>query len=175
MSTNVMGRVLVEARIENLSDLYMVEEGLLPPDQVRTVVVGDALVDTGATILIVASPPDRPTGPQARARCQGPRTPAGPVTLQTFSAVRLTIQGRDCLSDVSELPDDCPAPIGQVPLELLDFVVDMKDHRLIGNPIRTAASTSSNSIDCGEVVVADGCQIRSILPGSDGAGRGEGS
>ncbi len=51
-----------------------------------------------------------------------------------FSTVRLTVQGRDCSCDVVEIPDDCPALIGQVPLELLDFVVDPAGQRLIGNP-----------------------------------------
>ena len=32
------------------------------------------------------------------------------------------------------LGGDCPVLIGQVPLELLDFVVDPKGRRLIGNP-----------------------------------------
>jgi hypothetical protein len=56
------------------------------------------------------------------------------VTVQVYGAVRLTIQGRDCLSDVAEVPDDCPVLIGQIPLELLDFVVDPVNHRLIGDP-----------------------------------------
>jgi hypothetical protein len=42
--------------------------------------------------------------------------------------------GRDCTSDVTELPDDCPVLIGQIPLEALDFVVDPLAQRLIGNP-----------------------------------------
>ena len=33
-----------------------------------------------------------------------------------------------------EVPDDCPVLIGQVPLGLLDFVVDPAGPRLIGNP-----------------------------------------
>ena len=41
---------------------------------------------------------------------------------------------RDCPIEVSELPDNCPASIGQVPLELLDFVVDVPGQRLISNP-----------------------------------------
>ena len=61
-------------------------------------------------------------------------TSSGPATVQMYGTVRLTIQGRECVTDVIELPDECPALIGQVPLELLDFVVDMKDRRLIGNP-----------------------------------------
>jgi hypothetical protein len=48
--------------------------------------------------------------------------------------VRLTIQGRDCAIDVREVPDDFPVFVGQVPLELLDWIVDPKQQKLIGNP-----------------------------------------
>ncbi len=51
-----------------------------------------------------------------------------------YDAVRLTIQGRDCTMDVMEVPDGTPVLIGQLPLEHLDFVVDMRSHSLIGNP-----------------------------------------
>jgi hypothetical protein len=36
--------------------------------------------------------------------------------------------------DVSEVADECPVRIGYIPLEALDFVVDPKNQRLIGNP-----------------------------------------
>ena len=51
-----------------------------------------------------------------------------------YEAFRLTIQGRECSMDVMEVPDDVPVLIGQLPLEHLDFVVDMMSHTLIGNP-----------------------------------------
>ena len=54
--------------------------------------------------------------------------------MQIYRAVRLTVQGRDCISDVAEIPDDFPIVIGQVPLELMDWVVDPRGQRLIGNP-----------------------------------------
>jgi hypothetical protein len=62
------------------------------------------------------------------------RTSAGNLTVQVWSGVKLTIQGRDYISDVTELPDECPVLIGQLPLEALDFVVDPVNQRLIGNP-----------------------------------------
>ena len=46
----------------------------------------------------------------------------------------LTIQGRDCPIDVGEIADDLPVIIGQIPLESLDWVVDLKGQKLIGNP-----------------------------------------
>jgi len=67
-------------------------------------------------------------------RARQAMTSTGRITVNTFGAVRLTIQGRDCVCDVTELPDGVPAMVGQVPLELLDFVVDLGQRALIGNP-----------------------------------------
>ena len=53
METETMGRVLTEATIENLSDLYLAHRAVLPADQIRRIVVADALVDTGATLLSI--------------------------------------------------------------------------------------------------------------------------
>ncbi len=53
METTTMGKVLVPATLENLDDLFAVRKGLLTADQVRRVEVPDALVDTGATGLMV--------------------------------------------------------------------------------------------------------------------------
>jgi predicted aspartyl protease len=133
METSTMGKVLITAKIESLEDLYGVELGHLSSDQVRRVEVKDALVDTGATILsmpkrLIDQLGLRPT------RTRRARTSAGPVTLQMYGTARLTIQERDCLTEVAEVPDDCPVLIGHLPLEWLDFVVDPVNQRLIGNP-----------------------------------------
>ncbi len=42
METGDMGRVLTEATIENLSDLWAAEQGLIPKADVRSVHVKDA-------------------------------------------------------------------------------------------------------------------------------------
>ena len=133
MEMATMGKVIVTAKVENMDDLVMVYSGLLKPEKVRSVEITDALVDTGASTLslpkqLIAQLGLRPV------RTRQARTSAGPVTLQMFSTVRLTIQGRDCSCDVVEVPDDCPALIGQIALEMLDFVVDPAGQRLIGNP-----------------------------------------
>ena len=46
-----VGRVLTTATIENFGDVWSAQHGLLPPDDVCRLVVDDALVDTGATLL----------------------------------------------------------------------------------------------------------------------------
>ena len=133
MEIAAMGKVLVAARIENLDDLFGVRKGQLSEAQVRRVEVSDALIDTGATGLLVPKRWIAQLGLDP-VRLRPSRTIHGPVPLQIYRAVRLTIEGRDCISDVAEIPDEFPVVIGQVPLELMDWVVDPKGQRLIGNP-----------------------------------------
>ncbi len=133
MEIGTMGKALVTVRVENLEDLYKVDQGAIRPEEVRHVEVDDALVDTGATMLSMPARLIRQLGLKPL-RVRQARTSAGIVSVRVHGTVRLTIQGRECPSDVTEVPDDCPVLVGQVPLELLDFVVDPSGQRLIGNP-----------------------------------------
>lgn len=128
-----MGRVTTAAKIENLEDEWAAKRGLIKPTEVRCVEVPDALVDTGAMRLAL------PTGIIQRLglSMSGERpslTANGIRVAKQYDPVRLTIMGRDCIIDVVEVPDVVPVLIGQVPLELLDFVVDPSRHTLIPNP-----------------------------------------
>ena len=67
-------------------------------------------------------------------RTRTARTAAGMVQFGIYDAVRLTVQDRECIVEVAEIPDDCPVLIGQLPLEGLDFIVDTAGGKLIGNP-----------------------------------------
>jgi predicted aspartyl protease len=133
METATMGRVLTEATIENLEDLWAVKRGLLPPDQARRIVLADALVDTGATLL---SLPTRLIEQLGLSKTSSKRVSSriGLAEAAVCDAVRLTIQGRTCTMDVMEVPDTVPVLIGQLPLEHLDLVVDLRNRALVGNP-----------------------------------------
>ena len=133
METATMGRVLVQATVENPRDLWAVENGLMQENEVRRVEIPDALVDTGATALALPTRLIQQLGLKKH-RSRVGTTSRGSAEVSVYSAVRLIVQGRDCTVDVVEVPDEVPALIGQVPLELLDFVVDLKNRKLIGNP-----------------------------------------
>ena len=128
-----MGRVITEATIESLEDLWAAKRGLLPAEDVRRISVSDALVDTGATLL---SLPKRLIAELGLARTGTKRVTSstGGGEAGMYEAVRLTIQGRTCTMDVMEVPDEVPVLIGQLPLEHLDLVVDLRSRSLIGNP-----------------------------------------
>lgn len=133
MEFNPMGRVLTEVTIENVKDLYSVELGIIMPDQVRKLSIADALVDTGATLLSIPTRLIQQLGLK-RVATKRVTASSGQTEAGMYEAVRLTIMGRFCTMDVMEVPDSVPVLIGQIPLEHLDFVVDMRDRKLIGNP-----------------------------------------
>ena len=128
-----MGRVLTEATIENLKDKWDVERGLMPPDQARRVVVADALVDTGATLLSLPTRLIRQLG-LTRTSSKRVSSSLGLGEAAVYEAVRLTIQGRSCTMDVMEVPDTIPVQVGHLTLTHLDLVVDLRSRTLIGNP-----------------------------------------
>jgi predicted aspartyl protease len=125
--------VLVTALIENYYDVKSTEEGLIPDVKVRRLEVPDARVDTGATYVSMPLRLINQLGLK-RIKTVQAKTTAGPVSFGIFEPVKLTIQGRDCEVRVAEVADNCPVLIGYIPLEQLDFVVDAKNQRLIGNP-----------------------------------------
>jgi predicted aspartyl protease len=128
-----MGRVVVEAKVENIEDLVACKLGHIAADQVRSVLITNALVDKGATLLSLPTNIIQRLG-LSKAYSKRVTTSKGIMEADVYSAVRLTIQGRSCTMDVLEVPDSVPALIGQIPLEQLDFVINPRECKLTGNP-----------------------------------------
>jgi predicted aspartyl protease len=128
-----VGRVRTRVRVENLEDLFAARNGTIGDGQVRRIEIMDALVDTGSTMF---SLPTRYIGQLGlkKSRERTVRATNGIRTASIYDAVRLTIMGRDCTVDVMEVPDNVPALVGQIPLEVLDLVVNPLAGTLTGNP-----------------------------------------
>lgn len=128
-----VGRVVVSVKIENLGDVFDLRAGRRTADEVRSVEVDDALVDTGCSTIGLPSRMIHELGliPSYRKPI---RAVTGPTETTVYTAVALTIQGRTVVSDVFEISDDLPVLIGQIPLEQTDFVIDPRTQSLIGNP-----------------------------------------
>lgn len=133
MEAQEVGRVLTTATIENLDDYVLAKAGHIADANVRRVTVEDALVDTGATLVSLPTKLIQELGLKKK-YTRNIRAATAMANADVYGAIRLTIEGRDCLMDATEVPDGVPVHIGQLPLEWLDFVVDMREHKLIGNP-----------------------------------------
>jgi hypothetical protein len=90
VQTQTMGRVLTEAIIENLEDLWAARRGTMAPEQVRRITVANALVDTGATLVSLPSRVIRELGIHKTDRKRVTAS-SGLIEADLYDAVRLTI------------------------------------------------------------------------------------
>ena len=131
---NFTGRVTCEAKVENEIDTALARQGKIDPTAIRSVVFTDALVDTGASTLGLPASMLRQLGFDTPTSTRRSRNTTGEYQVNIYGPVRLTILGRDLPLDAMEVADGCPVLIGQIPLEHLQLVVNMANHRLETSP-----------------------------------------
>ena len=127
-----MGKVTVQIKLQNSGDLELLAVG--KRKQPARTVVTDALVDTGATRLYLKSSVIKRLGLREMDTVQSLTMSNRREPRRVFSAVDIEIQGRSGTFRVVELPDELPNIVGQIPLEEMDWVVDLKNRKLIPNP-----------------------------------------
>ena len=116
----------------NLKDMLLAEAGVMKSEDVRSVTVDDAIVDTGATRLSLPKPLIEQLGltPIGRTRA---RTTNGVVDRLIYSAIRFTVLERSGTLEITEVPANVPVLVGHMVLEMLDLCVDIREG-LIYNP-----------------------------------------
>ena len=163
-----MGRVTTAATIYNLGDLIEAERGHRTSDAVRKVTVPDALVDSGATTLSMPRSLLDQIGltKQYEKRAS---TAAGVALMDVYGAAKLEIMGRVAITDVIVVPEGNPVLIGQIPLEMMDWVVSFGPEvdREPG-PRRRAHSRSPVTCTVGYRTVTT-CGVFSTFPAASSA------
>jgi hypothetical protein len=129
MEQEMAGRVLTEATLVNLYDVWEAERGFISPENVRRITVTDARVDTKALMLSASARLIRQLG-----LTESGKQHVSGREVTSYGPVRLTIQDRECPLDVLEAPEDESIIVGWLPLHQLDLVVDPVAHKLTGNP-----------------------------------------
>jgi predicted aspartyl protease len=128
-----MGHTHVTIKVENVADWMAAQEKRgRKKTRIRTIIIPDALVDTGTTYLCLPARYIRELGLQPFPKPITATTAAGVVERRLFGGAMLTIDERSDIFAVAELPDDVPPLIGVIPLEGLDYVVDPTTQTLIG-------------------------------------------
>jgi predicted aspartyl protease len=131
MKEPTMGKVIVKVKVTNYSDLVLSRRKL--STRKPRVAVVDALVDTGATRLCLKPSVIKQLG-LVRTDTVRSQASNGEALRYKYEPVELDLMGRHENFDVVEVPESVPNLIGQVPLEVLDFVVDSRGRKLISNP-----------------------------------------
>lgn len=127
-----MGRVVVEVVVENYEDRLRASRGELAESNIRRVTIS-ALVDSGATFFCMPKSLVEQLGLTFLHEKES-RTVTGPITLGVYAPARLEVQGRDCVTQVLALPEGRQVLLGQIPLEMMDWWIDMRSQKLVGNP-----------------------------------------
>ena len=127
-----MGQVNIPIKVANWLDIERVALG--ERSEPPRLVEADALVDTGAVRFYLQKSLIKRLGLR-QIRKVTSRTMADiSVERDVYSPVDLQIQGRSGTFEVVEVPDSLPNVVGQIPLEQLDWVVDLRNRRLVPNP-----------------------------------------
>lgn len=119
--------------VTNQHDRWNVEQGTLRPEQVRTVTL-EALVDTGATTLALPADIVLALGLPEINRRRVKMANGAVEELAVVGGFLLEILGRTGMCEAFVLPAGSTPLIGQVPLEILDLVVDPKSREARVNP-----------------------------------------
>ncbi|MDI6792200.1 MAG: retropepsin-like aspartic protease [bacterium] len=127
-----MGKITEKITVTNFVDEVKVKEGLISEDRVRKAEV-EAIIDSGATLLCLPKSTVEKLG-LTFVNEMPANTANGKVLRKIYGVATLTIRDRSAQFDVMEVPEETPALVGQLPLERLDFQLDLKNQRLIPNP-----------------------------------------
>ena len=127
-----MGKVITQIKVQNWEDIARLASG--DTEKLPRSFEGEAIVDSGAVHLYLRTSVIQQLGLRPT-RTWTSRTMSNIVEARrVYSPVDLEIMGRSGTFDVVKLPDELPNVVGQIPLEFMDWVIDMGAHRLTGNP-----------------------------------------
>lgn len=124
---------MTKLKMWNSGDLALVRAGHLKADAVRTVEI-DALVDTGATGLLIPAEAAKTLGLPVIAKRPVKMADGRKRKLPKVGDLRISIHGRDMSCDALVGPAGTTALIGQIQLEELDLVVDPGSRECRPNP-----------------------------------------
>jgi clan AA aspartic protease len=128
-----MGKTIEKVLIKNFVDVANAASKIIKENEIRSIEV-TALVDTGAAYLCLPPKVIKELG-LFFAISTPVKTGNGKLELRTFYGAEITINERTIEMQVMENKDDNePALIGYLVLESMDWVVDPKNQRIIGNP-----------------------------------------
>ncbi len=125
-------RHTTEIKLVNREDAILAQKGYIKPEDVRQIIVKDALVDTGASRLSLPKRLIQQLGltPVGKTKSM---TANGVANRTVYSEVEFTILERPGSIQVTDLPDNAPVLVGHIVMELLDLCLDVK-RGLIYNP-----------------------------------------
>ena len=124
-----MGKVTTTLAIQNLIDQADAERGMIPIEQIRSVILENVLVDTGATTLCLPKDVIARLGLRILKQVVV-ETATGISEPRIFQDAKISLCGREGTFECLELPEGKTPLLGVIPMEALGIEVDLKNQRL---------------------------------------------
>ncbi len=125
-----MGQVLTTITVTNRIDRVMAERGFISAEEVRSVILDNVVVDTGATLLSLPARIISQLG-LIQVGERDVETSAGIKKGRIFADAQIIVEGREGRFDCLELPEGVSAVLlGAIPMEELGLEPDLKNLRL---------------------------------------------
>ncbi|MDR2730668.1 MAG: aspartyl protease family protein [Treponema sp.] len=125
-----MGNVFAEITVKNAGDIIKAKDGIIAEKDVRSVTM-KALVDTGATTLIINEELSRQLGLSTVATRTANLAGGGKGSCNITEPVQIQWKDRFATVDAIAFPDGNPL-LGVIPLEFMDLIVDPVRRELVG-------------------------------------------
>ncbi|MEG4353316.1 aspartyl protease [Microcoleus sp. LAD1_D3] len=124
------GQVITTITVTNRIDRVMAERGFISAEEVRSVILDNVVVDTGATLLSLPARIISQLGLIQVGERDG-ETSAGIKKGRIFADAQIIVEGREGRFDCLELPEGVSAVLlGVIPMEELGLEPDLKNRRL---------------------------------------------
>src|SRR5262245_7249112 len=128
-----MGKVMQPIKLRNSNDVARVLEGALPAEAIRGLEI-EALVDTGATMLVLPSDVVAALGVPFQGMRRVRYASGESADRAWVGNIEIEILGRKTVCTAIVEKAGAMPLIGQIPLEELDLLVDPKSRELRVNP-----------------------------------------
>ncbi len=125
-----MGQVITTITVTNRIDRVMAERGFISAEEVRSVILDNVVVDTGATLLSLPARIISQLG-LIQVGERDVETSAGIKKGRIFADAQIIVEEREGRFDCLELPEGVSAVLlGVIPMEELGLEPDLKNRRL---------------------------------------------
>lgn len=124
-----MGQVTATISLTNHIDEILAERGFIPPEQIRSIILNDVIVDTGASDLCLPEEVISELGLPLAGEIEG-NTASETKNFRMFKDVTLVVEGRERTFNCIELPAGKEPLLGYFPLEALGLEPDLTKQQL---------------------------------------------
>ncbi len=124
-----MGQIFTTITVTNATDLDKADEGLIASMEIRSTVVDNVLVDTGATYLCLPADVIARLGLRV-ARTVRLETANGEVVTRVFRSAQVELLGRETISMCVELPAGSRPLLGAIPMGSMGIEPDLATRSL---------------------------------------------